>query len=89
MRNSKTVYICAVIIVTALIAKILTSIGDGFKINQGWGDSMVMDIIAFWVLINSTAKQKYLLAPCGVLLYFAISVMIVMLSYTGLVVIPF
>ena len=89
MRNSKTVYICAVIIVTALIAKILTSIDTGFTIRQGWADSMVMDIIAFWVLINSTAKQKYLLAPCGVLLYFAISVMIVALSYTGLVVIPF
>lgn len=89
MRNSKTIYICAVIIVTALMAKILASIGDGFKLHQGWADSIVIDIIALWVLMNSTAKQKYLLAPCGVLLYFAISVMIAALSYTGLVVLPF
>lgn len=89
MRNSKTIYICAVMIITALIVKILTSIDTGFTIRQGWGDSIVMDIIAFWVLINSTAKHKWFLTICGVLLYFMISVMIVMLSYTGLVVLPF
>ena len=89
MRNSKTIYICAVMIITALIAKILTSIDSGFTIRQGWADGMVMDIIAFWVLINSTAKQKCLLAICGVVLYFMIAVMIVMLSYLGLVVLPF
>ena len=89
MRNSKTIYICAVIIVTALIAKILTSIGDGFKINQGWADSMVIDIIAFWVLINSTVKHKWLLTVCGVVLFCLVSVITVSLSYAGIVVLPF
>lgn len=89
MRNSKTIYICAVIIVTALIAKILTSIGDGFKINQGWSDSIVMDIIAMWILVNSTVKHKWFLAVCGVVLFCLVSVIIVSLSYTGLVVLPF
>lgn len=89
MRNSKTIYICAVIIVTALIAKILTSIGDGFKINRGWADSIVMDIIAMWILVNSTVKHKWFLTICGVVLNITIAVMIVALSYTGLVVLPF
>lgn len=89
MRSSKTIYICAVMIITALIVKMLISIGDGFKINQGWADSMVMDIIAFWVLINSTAKHKWLLAVCGVVLFCLVSVITVSLSYTGIVVLPF
>ena len=88
MRNSKTIYICAVMIITALIVKILTSIDTGFTIRQGWADSMVMDIIAFWVLINSTAKHKWFLTICGVVLFCLASVIIVSLSYTGLVVLP-
>jgi hypothetical protein len=75
--------------ITALIVKILISIGDGFKINQGWVDSMVIDIIAFWVLINSTAKHKWFLTVCGVIMFCLVSVITVSLSYTGIVVLPF
>lgn len=89
MRNSKTIYICAVMVITGLIAKILASIDSGFTIRQGWVDSIVMDIIALWVLINSTVKHKWFLTICGVVLNITIAVTIVMLSYTGVVVLPF
>lgn len=87
MKNSKTIFVCAVMLIAAEIAKIIVSVGDIYTFYAGWVNSLVLDVTAVWVVCNSEVKRKGLLALCGVLLLLLVTAFVATLSALGFVVI--
>lgn len=85
MLKSRTIFVCAVMLIFAEIAKILVSVPDAYTIYQGWANSLVLDIVAVWVAAKSEVKHKFLLAIFGSVLIFLYAVIMVVLDYFGLV----
>ena len=85
MKNSKTIFICAVMLIAAGIAKIIVSVDDIYTFYAGWVHSLVLDVTAVWVVCNSEVKRKGLLAFCGVLLMLLVTAFIAALSVLGFV----
>jgi hypothetical protein len=85
MKNSKTIFICAVVLIAAELAKIFVSIGGIYNVYPGWVDSFALDVAAIWVVCKSEVKRKGMLALCGVLLLLFAAVIIAALSTFGFV----
>jgi hypothetical protein len=88
MKESKTVFICAVMALTATVIKIILNIGDAIPVNVGWSTDLICDILSVYVVCNSKVKKKVLLAVCGALIYIMIGVILATMATFGLIEAP-
>lgn len=88
MKESKTVFICAVMALTATAMKIIVTIGEPFPVNMGWSTDLICDILSVYVVCNSKVKKKARLAICGALLYIFIGVILATMATFGLIEAP-
>ena len=84
MKNSKTIFMCAVMLIAAELAKIIISIGGIYNVYPGWVDSLALDIASIWIICKSEVKRKGVLVLCGVVLLLSAAVFIALLATFGL-----
>lgn len=85
MKDSKTLFICAVMYLTALVMKIIVNIGGSYPIDARWSGALILDIVAVWLIVNSKVKHKAGLAVAGVVIIFAIGCILATMDMLGLV----
>lgn len=85
MKDSKTLFICAVTNLTALVMKIIVHIGSIYPIDARWSGALILDIVAVWLIVNSKVKHKVGLAVAGVVIYIAIGCILATMDMLGLV----
>jgi hypothetical protein len=88
MKNSKTLFMCAVMALTADVMKIIVNIGDIYPINKGWATHLICSIVSVWLIFNSKVKHKIGLTILGVVTIFAITAALATLATLGIVEIP-
>ena len=85
MKESKTIFICAVMSLTADVMKIIVNIGDIYPIYAGWTTDLLFSIVAVWIVANSKVKHKVGLAVIGAVMIIAIGCILATMSMFGLV----
>lgn len=88
MKESKTIFICAVMSLTADVMKIIANIGNIYPIHTGWATDLIFSIISVWLIANSKVKHKVGLAVSGAAMYIAIGCILATMSTFGLVEAP-
>ena len=88
MKESKTIFICAVMALTADAMKILVNIGDVYPIQTGWATDLIFSIVSVWLIANSKVKHKVGLAVIGAVMYIAIGCILATMATFGLVEAP-
>lgn len=88
MKESKTIFICAVMSLTADVMKIIVNIGDIYPIHTGWATNLIFSIISVWLIANSKVKHKAGLAVIGAAMYIAIGCILATMATFGLVEAP-
>lgn len=88
MKESKTIFICAVMKLTADVMKIIINIGDIYPMRAGWATSLILSIVSVWLVANSKVKHKIGLAVVGAAIYIAIGTILATMSMFGLVEVP-
>jgi hypothetical protein len=85
MKESKTLFICAVMKLTADVMKIIVNIGDIYPVKVGWATSLILSIASVWLIANSKVKHKPILAVAGEVIFIAVVVILATMSVFGLV----
>ena len=88
MKESKTLFICAVMKLTADLMKIIVNIGDIYPVKVGWATSLVLSVASVWLIANSKVKHKPILVVVGAVTFIAIGVILATMSVFGLVETP-
>lgn len=85
MKESKTLFMCAVMALTVDVMKIVVNIGDIYPINKGWVTDLICTIVAVWIIAHSRIKHKVIFAIMGTATIFAIACVLATLSVFGIV----
>ena len=85
MRRNKFLLFLAGISIFAQIGKIVVNLGGAYMITQGWGNTLVINLLSIYILAKSIVKHKWVYALLGAVAYIAIVCLLATLSMFGIV----